>query len=243
MSKQDLKSLLETYRFLDTALVRHAKAMRTDDRAALGGELATSFSRLLTEPTDSEQITHRQVRMLLECLRSTPDDPEVSRFVAEACLRHLGRLEATCAGGKGRARGQAMTVDEIAPRADLPAARATCGALDLSRFKVLDLSSDRIALIGADYRYLYCNVANARFHACSPDAILGKPVWVTTSEQFFRDISRPSIDRCLAGKSVEFRAAHPGRDPNATYSARLDPVRDSQGRIVAVLGSARLIAE
>ncbi|MEZ5850792.1 MAG: PAS domain-containing protein [Hyphomicrobiaceae bacterium] len=237
MSKRELKSLLETYNFLDRALKDHSGAMSSDHCAQLAREQASVVRRMLALESGNPAVVMPQLKALLACLQNAPNDRELVSFVAHTCQKHIEQLSEFY---------DVQKRDERCREADRRmAATLTAdqkGWFDLQALQLLDVCSDRIAVIGRDYRYICSNITNAHFHACTPAEMVDRPLWVTTSAAFFATVSKPVFDRCLAGCDAAFTATHPSRVPSEPYEIQLDPIRDAQGSVVAAFCIARRIA-
>ncbi len=232
MPTRELKSLLETYDFLDGALKRHGPAMSPEHRRELEHEQATVIRRMLTHNSSNPAVLLPQIKALLACLQNHPHDGELTSFVADACQRHIATLS------------EAILPVEPTPAAVREPTKVRAdrkGRINPEALRLLDVSSDRIAVIGGDYRYQHSNLANARFHACEPMALVRRPLWETTSTTFFATVTKPVFDRCLAGHSATFTASHPGRDPSELFEIQLDPIRDPKNRVTAAFCIARRV--
>jgi hypothetical protein len=225
----ELRRLLDTYRFADAAIRKHSEAMRSTDRATLGAERAEAFSSLLETASGEPAIAIIQLRALVRCLANSGPDRQLSARLAAMSERHLEEL------------GRAF---DNAPQPTQPSCLPTVdskGWLSDAELRALDHDVNRMAIIGSDYRYLYSNPANAAFHGGMPTSLVGKPLWETTSQEFFATVSKPVFDRCFAGHPAAFVSSHPGRDASQVFSAHLSPILDKQGKTIAALGTMRLV--
>lgn len=224
-----LKHLLDQYEFADTAIRKHTRAMLPDDHAELEAERAEAFSRLLGATSGEPAVAIVQLRALVHGLANSGLDRELSATLVAMAERHLDELS----DAFDRAYHCTRPPDLLA--ADLG------GLLGEAELRALDNDVNRVAIIGSDYRYLYSNPANAAFHGAVPTAMVGKPLWETTSQAFFASVSKPVFDRCFAGHRAAFVSPHPGREASQVFSAYLDPILDKQGKPIAALGTMRLV--
>ncbi len=229
MSTDNYEFIFRSYRFLDAALKDHGQAMTGPDRDNLTRERAVTFQKLLTQPSQDPKITLLQLKSLVECLRTPTDDREISTLVADACQSHLRRL--------------ADILDDVrrskARRRASPASEDMGASLDPDKLSILEVSSDRICILDTTYRYQYVNGAQAKFHRVSSSAFIGKSNWEVISETFFAKVMKPIFDRCFDGESVDLTSYHPDRAPDVVYQCRFDPIRNGEGKAVALLASCR----
>ncbi|MGE0700998.1 MAG: PAS domain-containing protein [Hyphomicrobiaceae bacterium] len=226
MDRNKLKDGLNRYRFADTAIRKHFEAMLPTDRAMLEAERAEAFSRLLETTSGEPAIAVVQLRALVHCLANSGLDRELTTRLVTMAERHLDEL------------GHALHRRTPPPHPPLDDGN---GWLSDAGLRALNADVNRVAIIGSDYRYLYSNPANATFHGAPPTSLVGKPLWETTSAEFFANVSKPVFDRCFAGHHAAFVSHHPGRDVSQVFSAHLSPILDRQGKTIAALGTMRLV--
>lgn len=224
-----LKQLLNSYRFADVAMRKHSGAMLPDDRAMLEAERAEAFSSLLETSSGEPAIAIVQLRVLVQCLAKSGLDRELSTSLFAMAERHLEELSGAFDTAYQR------TLPPRPPAADIK------GSLSEAELCTLENDVNRVAIIGSDYRYLYSNPANAAFHGAVPTAMVGKPLWETTSQGFFASVSKPVFDRCFAGHRAAFVSPHPGRETSQVFAAYLDPILNKLGKPIAALGTMRLV--
>ena len=68
----------------------------------------------------------------------------------------------------------------------------------------LDSLSERVAVFGLDYRYLYCNKANADFHQKQPSDFIGKYLFDMIDMERFQSRARPRLDQCFGGAQLSY---------------------------------------
>lgn len=69
---------------------------------------------------------------------------------------------------------------------------------------VLDLMPERVAVIGRDYRYIYCNAPNAAFHGKRPSDFIGKHLLDVIDQERFECRARPRLDQCFSGAQLAY---------------------------------------
>jgi len=69
---------------------------------------------------------------------------------------------------------------------------------------VLDSIPERVAVIGLDYRYIYCNRRNAEFHNKQPSDFLGKHMLDIIDQKRFQTRAKPRIDQCFGGARISY---------------------------------------
>ncbi len=229
LDRGKLSHLLDRYRFADTAIRNHSEGMLPTDRAIIRAERAEAFSSLLETASGEPAIAIVQLRALVRSLANSGRDREVTMRLVTMAERHLDEL--------GRAYESAPQ-PQLPPRSPMDCSYGWPGEAEL---RAMDKDVNRVAIIGSDYRYLYSNPANAVFHGVAPTSLVGKPLWETTTAEFFESVSKPVFDRCFAGHPTAFVSSHPGRDASQIFSAHLSPIQDRQGKTIAALGTMRLV--
>ncbi|MGJ8569801.1 MAG: PAS domain-containing protein [Hoeflea sp.] len=69
---------------------------------------------------------------------------------------------------------------------------------------VLDSIPERVAVIGLDYRYIYCNRRNAEFHNKQPCDFIGKHMLDVIDQKRFQTRAKPRLDQCFGGARVSY---------------------------------------
>lgn len=110
--------------------------------------------------------------------------------------------------------------------------------------EVLRQTSDRIAVIGTDYRCLLTNRENARHHGVEPEDLIGQHVADLTGADRFYGRIKAHYDRCFAGEVVEYEIDHPDREGRTRWlRVRMDPYRDRCGVIMGCVVTVRDITQ
>lgn len=69
---------------------------------------------------------------------------------------------------------------------------------------VLDSIPERVAVIGLDYRYIYCNDRNAEFHNKRASDFIGKHLLDVIDLRRFETRAKPRLDQCFGGARVSY---------------------------------------
>lgn len=108
--------------------------------------------------------------------------------------------------------------------------------------RYLDSLSDRVAVLDAEYRYVFTNKANGDFHGVEAATFIGRPNWDVISQRDFELFNKPRFDACLAGHSDAFITWHPLRDRKVLYAVKMDPVRNANGQITELMVTSRVVS-
>lgn len=125
--------------------------------------------------------------------------------------------------------------------ADGKVACVICAARDVTQFQhlnerlsmheeILRQTTDRISVIGTDFRYKMTNAANAAFSGKSPEEFIGMHVRDHIGAERFDLRAKAHFERCFAGQSVEYE--HELTLPSGVtrhIRVRMDPYRDGDG--------------
>ena len=101
---------------------------------------------------------------------------------------------------------------------------------------VLDAIPERVAVIGPDYRYIYCNRRNADFHNKHPSDFIGKHLLELIDLKRFESRAKPRIDQCLAGTKVAYTYEVP--DANGRLfevSCRMTPLTGPDRALIGAI--------
>lgn len=162
-----LSRLLSSYEFLHLALVEHGSRMDTHEARRLRVELARAFSKIVAYSSQDVRVTVTQVRFIIANLERASIDPGVIRELQLACIQHLDRIaeyvEATTTPAK----------PVEGPR--FKTRRRRPSILTEENFRPLDVLGDRASVFDTEFRYIFTNVANARFHREPASAFVGRP--------------------------------------------------------------------
>ncbi|WP_417770191.1 EAL domain-containing protein [Stappia sp.] len=109
---------------------------------------------------------------------------------------------------------------------------------------VINQMSDRLSIIDRSFRYILTNESNARWHGRPRDTFRGVPLIGMVGEERFRAEIRPSLERCLAGETVEYHYDDNAPDGSTVVmGARLEPFRNAAGEIEAAVVTLRDVTE
>jgi diguanylate cyclase (GGDEF)-like protein/PAS domain S-box-containing protein len=130
-----------------------------------------------------------------------------------------------------------------------------CSARDVTQFQhlnerlsmheeILRQTTDRVSVIGTDFRYKMTNAANAAFSGKSPDDFIGMHVRDHIGAERFDLRAKAHFERCFAGQSVEYE--HELTLPSGVtrhIRVRMDPYRDGEGKVTGAMIVLRDITE
>jgi hypothetical protein len=218
---KDLHRLLMSHEFLTRALHEHRSKLSQRDSVGLKSRIDRLFLDILQHASDDSRVTLAQVRFLLSNLVELVDEKEKAIVLRELCQHHLDRL-----------------VEHIKPQ---PAPPSLPPPSD--DFRYLNSLSDRVAVIDAEYRYVFTNCANAAFHSMAAADFVGCPNWQIVGERYFERHNKARFDSCFAGGSRTIFSKHPQGDPTKIYSAKYEPVRNPDGSIYACLVTSREVSD
>jgi hypothetical protein len=205
-----LVQLLKSHSFLQKALQQHSVEMSDHDISALQKRIDRLFLDIVRFQSDVPQVTVAQARFLLTALSEVAVERDTTQVetvkaLAAACRENLDRLE------------RQLT--------------ALCGVVEAPArdpHSYLDSLADRVSILDANYRYLFCNRANASFHKKAPGHFVGRCNSDVVGAGYFAAISKPYYDQCLAGHSLTLLVRDPNH-PTGVYSVRCNPIRDVAG--------------
>lgn len=109
---------------------------------------------------------------------------------------------------------------------------------------VVEQVSDRITVVGTDYRFRLTNKANLNYHKKPLEAFLGKHVADIIGAGEFERSTKPDLDRCFAGES--FRSRRVGRDGDGQehmLDILMAPYREADGSISGAAVTIRDVTE
>jgi len=213
-----LRRLLSSHEFLQQAIVKHGRNMMPEDVARLLDERERIFSQISRYRSKHTAVTLAQLKFLLEMLSDRTKDARELARLKKRCLAIAERL---ADGSKAKASASAIS---------------KVGELTDDSLRLLDTIADRVAICDANYRYLYSNKANADFHGAVAKDFVGMSPRSIVGSRVFQKLTKPSVDRGLAGNSFALKVGFRRKvgDP-VTFAAQLDPLRTSSGKIFAVI--------
>ncbi|MAA97883.1 MAG: hypothetical protein CMN87_06815 [Stappia sp.] len=110
--------------------------------------------------------------------------------------------------------------------------------------EVISQTSDGLAIIGTDCRYLWANLAYTERWGLGPDDIIGRPVAEVVGTRGYLESVLVPLSRCFSGETVEFEDPNQKDDGSAViYSIRLEPFRDEAGVICGAIVNRRDVTE
>ena len=109
---------------------------------------------------------------------------------------------------------------------------------------IINQMSDRISVVGTDYRFRLTNQANATFRRLRPDELIGVHVRETMGEAWFRESRKRKFDKCFEGEAtVEERIVEAPDGGKLHVDVRFEPFRDPDGTIGGAIVAIRDITE
>lgn len=198
-----------------------AEAVRRDDGAAilsadraLAAQLNVVFSHKAVDRREIDQ----QIRFFSDLVARHADDTDsVVRF--KDMLVALFRRYLPSSDGNG-----------------LPEATARPGYDASLQEMLLDSVPERIGVIGLDYRYIYTNEQNARFHQIRPAGFIGRHIVEFIGEPAFSGRVKAKLDQCFSGASLNYGYEVEDRNGQKfAVNCRMSPLRDGGGAIVGAI--------
>lgn len=101
---------------------------------------------------------------------------------------------------------------------------------------VLDSIPERVAVLGLDYRYIYCNNRNAEFHNKRPSDFIGKHLLDMIDLRRFETRAKPRLDQCFAGACVSYTYEAP--DANGRMfeiKCRMTPLKGPDNNVIGAV--------
>lgn len=233
---RELHRLLKSYEFLKNSHKELRGAMSESGQSDLEQSLNRLFVDILMHSSDDPRVTLAQTRFLMGGLMDLTSDPDKGKVLRDACQRHLDRLQKHLSEQAPRSVARPQR-EPVMP--DLE--RTSQGRVNVTslQYRYFDSLTDRVAILDAEYRYIFTNAANARFHARPASEFVGLHNWQLVGKTFFETRNKARFDICLTGQSVSFVAPHPMGDPSTLYAVNMDPVFDQKQKVESVLVSCR----
>lgn len=105
---------------------------------------------------------------------------------------------------------------------------------------IINQMSDRISIIGTDYRYRMTNKANLDYYNKPIEAVIGHHIADIVGDSHFLKFSKPDLDRCLTGETVKgIRVDHDQLGGRLTFEIVFRPYRESDGGISGAVVTLR----
>ncbi|MCX8999783.1 PAS domain-containing protein [Rhizobiaceae bacterium BDR2-2] len=171
-------------------------AVETNDSErveALDREIGNLLGTIFQTKAKSRVDINRQFRLAIDLLNEEADDLSCVHYNSRLIQ---GLVERYIVMGEGEAL-------DIGAQED--------GAEDVRdavfNTSMLDSISERVAVIGPNYRLTYTNAANASRHNMPPGHLVGKHFAEIVGFQRFQNGFKEHIDRCLAGETVTYTYA------------------------------------
>ena len=101
---------------------------------------------------------------------------------------------------------------------------------------VLDSIPERVAVIGLDYRYIYCNKRNADFHDKRPIDFIGRHLLDMIDMERFQSRAKLRLDQCFGGARVSYSYEAPdARGRMFEVVCRMTPFADKDTKIAGAV--------
>jgi PAS domain-containing protein len=225
----ELRRLLKSHDFLSRALEEHGNALNRVDADNLRRERERVFFELVNFTSSHPQVTLAQMRFLLSGLADLASDPEQADFLRLACQQTAERL------ANDMLQQDPTRLSLLALQATERGVGATAPSISPQEAWLLDSMADRAFVYDRDYRYVFTNKANAGFHRKAAADFVGRPSHTIVGDKCFKELTKPTLDKCFAGRSLAFAASHRVGTKMLVYAASVDPVRDARGDVVSAM--------
>lgn len=214
-----LRRILQTHDFLDRALREHGDQLAGRDVTQLRVERDRTFLQLLSHISTDRRVTLAQLNCIISALA------ELARNAPEAVV-----LERACLDIARRLADQVVEQERVdrttlEKRGGSLGGPVPTGPLNPQTFAVLDAMPDRVGIYDSDYRFVFTNTANARFHGKQPSDFVGRPSWSMIGTTCFAKFTKPAVDKVLAGRRISSLARQGVGEQERTYSVSFDRVR------------------
>ncbi len=105
-------------------------------------------------------------------------------------------------------------------------------------------TTDAMAYIDQDYRYVLVNPAYQRFSGRDREGFIGLNVAEYLGEEVFREVVQPMFDRCLQGETINYRSWFDYPTLGRRYiDVSYFPYRDETNRITGIIAHTRDITD
>lgn len=131
-----------------------------------------------------------------------------------------------------------------------PDGRVACvisAARDVSHFQAINerlslheeivrQTTDRISVIGTDFRYKFTNAANAAYYGRQPEDFIGLHVSELIGSERFGGRARGQFEACFGGQSIEYEhELVDAQGENRFLRVRMDPYREADGELTGAI--------
>lgn len=106
---------------------------------------------------------------------------------------------------------------------------------------IIDQVSDRISMIGTDYRYRLTNKANLNHHGRPIEALIGQHISEVVGKEFFWTQGKAKLDQCFAGETLRFQRKSVLGD--RVLDIVMEPYREEDGTITGAVVTHRDVTE
>ena len=110
--------------------------------------------------------------------------------------------------------------------------------------KIVSTSTDFVMLIGRDYVHQVVNQSYLEMLGKPRAEIVGHTVAEVVGEERFTTITKPNLDKALAGEAVNYQSQMERPDGTIRHlDLRCDPFRDTDGEVIGILVDGRDVTE
>jgi hypothetical protein len=187
--------------------------------------LSQEHSAICRYPSQTAAELSAQLRFLLDRLikqTGVSDDCLEYREICDILTNRLETLLGTphdrlAAAAGGSTSPQATYLDPLD---------------SLSVSEIVSRTSDRVSIIGTDYRYIRTSIGNADFYHTEQDRLIGKHVGEVIGSTRFETRARARFDACFNGALQDYSHALEMGSEYRVMNCRMAPVRDRHNVLV-----------
>lgn len=230
----DLRRLLNSHEFLQQAIQEHGDVLSESELDGIRTERDRIFYELVNYSSTHPQITLAQINFLLMSLTELASDKALAETLRRSCLATAQRLAIS---------SSPRAMEKTDPAGEANIAVGAQPVITPREARLLNSITDRAAICDRDYRYLFVNKANAAFHRLTPTDFVGRKIDTVVGKKIFRKLTKPTIDRCMAGESFSITVGYKVQPKARTFAAQCAPIRNDQGDVVAAMVISRDISQ
>lgn len=206
-------------------LQQAVRAGRDDLVRRIDSEIDPLINIILDYRAQSGEELHMQLQFLSNLIREHANNPSgVVRYTATLSML----LDRYFSNGRGVGFGGAA-------RSPVPQSASMMLDYDYGPLgeDIVENLPDRVAVVTTDYRYLYSNVANARYLGVRPIALIGRHVREFVGESRFENHARQKFDRCFAGETLDYVYSRENDGERSSARCWMRPLRSGQKQVVS----------
>ena len=226
---------------IDLCWIRYARWKRIvalGDEQMLGGidrDVESLLDAIFEHKAKNAIEVQMQVGLAIELLKIEADD-------RSCVLRHADNLQRIV---ERHLRPRPSSdlyhhVVEAAPATVTSRSRAEQGLLDIT---MLDRLPNRVCVIATDYRYLYCNGADAQSWDRRSEDMNGMHIGEVIGLHRFSQGFKDKLDSTFLGETVDYTFADMIGDRTRVLRCRMSPYRSQSSRVIGALVLMEEIAD